>query len=108
MEAQPLQAAQPHRARAGGWEPSVPHVRQLVECKDAFVCDIATGNDLQLLQALLEVAGLAEPLQTLVLDVHALLQLDICDVLQAICKGKGGLASESQCWLLSSQFSNCP
>lgn len=94
------------------WKRTAAHVRQLVECKDAFVCDIPTGNDLQLLETLLEVAGLAEPLQTLVLYVHALLQLDIRNVLQAICKGKReDLLQNSRtnlCWLLSSQFDNCP
>lgn len=91
-ECSPCTQPSPTEPRAGLWvlwKDSVAHIPQLVECKDAFVCDIATGDDLQLLQTLLQGAGLAEPLQTLILDVHALLQFDICNVLQAICKAKG-------------------
>lgn len=55
---------------------------------DAFVCDVPTGNDLQLEETLLEILRLAEPPQTLVLYVNTLLQLDFSNVFKTIWKEK--------------------
>lgn len=77
-----------------------------MQCNDAFICDIPAGNDLQLEETLLEILGLAEPLQTLVLYVNALLQRDLCNVFKTICKDKNECllqnARNKPGWLLNS------
>lgn len=107
---QKLQSTQPQnhtgKKQVGSEKSSAAHVRQLVQCNDAFICDIPAGNDLQLEETLLEILGLAEPLQTLVLYVNALLQRDLCNVFKTICKDKNEYllqnARNKPCWLLNS------
>lgn len=55
-----------------------------MQSNDASVSDIPAGNYPQSQQALLQIWGLAEPLQALVIDVDTLAKSDFLDMLQAI------------------------
>lgn len=63
------------------WRLCIP---ELMQRNDAFVRDVPAGNDPQAQEAFLQVGRLAQPLQALVVDVHALAKPDFLNVLQAV------------------------
>lgn len=61
-----------------------------VKGNDAFVRHVSTRHQLHHVQRLLEILDGAQPLQTLVLDVDALVELDFLQMFQTVWReGKG-------------------